>query len=503
MMRLKMCKNPIRDGERFASRSLFLLIGLALGLAGAPLALSSDVIYLKNGNKIVADSAREEGKQVIYQAAGGEFTLPSDLVDHIDKSAQTIAPPAESTATPRIPTRDLPAPGAPQVAAGTKASSLVVRQNQIDEGYLRELDHAMEDKPTPGNRQLLVQAYQEAADFLSRQGDPEGAIEKCQHALKLVENDPALTTALGYLLVKQDHPWQAIELLLPAQDRDPKNPDIPLLLGSAYYAMNDLDQAIREWNQARDIQENPSVRAAVEKAQRERDWSGGYQELRSQHFLLRYDEADVKALGNEVVSKLEDIFQELEQDLDIYPRETITVLLYSNKAFRDITRSPDWAGAVNDGKLRIPVSGLQSVTPELASVLKHELTHSFIRQETLGRCPQWFNEGLAQLEEGSKTESFGAELARFMASGETPPYSTLEGSFMNLPGLRAKQAYVKSLAALEYLRETYGMVEIRQMLKLMATKPTFSSILQQELQLTYPRFEAEVTGYVLKRYGNP
>jgi tetratricopeptide (TPR) repeat protein len=500
MMRLKMRENLICDG--FASRALFLLIGLALGFAAAAPALRADVIYLKNGNKIPADSAREDGKQVIYQAAGGEFTIPLDLVDHIDKSAQPIPPTTESTATPRIPTPDLPVPEASQAAPGTKAGSLVVRQNQIDEGYLRELDHALEDKPTAENRNLLVQAYQEAASFLARQGDLDGATEKCQHALNLAENDPALTTALGYLLVRQDRPWQAIELLLPAQDRDPKNPDIPLLLGSAYYAMNDLDQAIREWNQARAIQENPSVRQAVEKAQRERDWSGGYQELRSQHFLLRYDEGDVKALGNEVVSKLEDIFQELEQDLDIYPRETITVLLYPNQAFRDITRSPNWAGAVNDGKLRIPVSGLQSVTPELASVLKHELTHSFIRQETLGRCPQWFNEGLAEMEEGRKTESFGAELARFMAAGETPPYSTLEGSFMNLPDLQAKQAYAKSLAALEYLRETYGMVEIRQMLKLMASKPTFSSILEQELQLAYPQFEAGVTGYLLKRYGS-
>jgi tetratricopeptide (TPR) repeat protein len=483
----------------FAPRVLFLLTGLA----AAPLALWADVIHLKNGNKIAADSTREDGNQVIYQAGEGEIAIPLDLVDHIDKSAQTIPTPTASAATPRIPARNLPLPEAPPAAANKEASSLVVRQNQIDERYLEELDHAFGDKPTAENRDKLAQAYQEAASFLTRQGDPEGAIEKCQHALKLVETDTALTTTLGYLLVKQDHPWQAIELLLPAQDRDPKNPDIPLLLGSAYYAMNDLDQAIREWNQARTIQENPSVREAVEKAQRERDWSGGYQELRSQHFLLRYDEGDVKALGNEVLSKLEDIFQELEQDLDIYPRESITVLLYSNQAFRDITRSPTWAGAVNDGKLRIPVSGLQSVTPELASVLKHELTHSFIRQETLGRCPQWFNEGLAQLEEGKKTESYGAELARFMAGGETPPYSTLEDSFMNLPDLQAKQAYAKSLAALEYLRDTYGMVEIRQMLKLMASKPRFSSILQQELQLTYPRFEAEVTGYVVKRYGNP
>jgi len=503
MLGADMRKNLICERGWFAFWTLFLFLGLALGLGTAPLTLWAEVIYLKNGNKIAADSTRGDGKQVTYQAGGGEFTIPLDLVDHIDKSAQTIPPPAESTATPRIPARDLPLPEVPQPATGPEASSLVVRQNQIDEGYLRELDQVWEDKPTPANRHLLAQAYQEAASFLTRQGDPEGAIEKCQHALKLVENDPALTTALGYLLMKQDRPWQAIELLLPAQDRDPKNPDIPLLLGSAYYAMNDLDQAIREWTQAQAIQEHPGVREAVEKAQRERDWAGGYQELRSQHFLVRYDEGEVKALGNEVLTKLEDIFQEVEQDLDIYPREAITVLLYPNQAFRDITRSPNWAGAVNDGKLRIPVSGLQSMTPELASVLKHELTHSFIRQETLGRCPQWFNEGLAQLEEGRKTDSLGAALARFMAAGETPPYSTLEGSFMNLPDSQAEKAYAKSLAALEYLRDTYGMVEIRQMLKLMASKPGFSSILQQELQLTYPSFEAEVTGYLLRRSGNP
>ena len=33
-----------------------------------------------------------------------------------------------------------------------------------------------------------------------------------------------------------------------------------------------------------------------------------------------------------------------------------------------------WAGAMNDGKLRIPIRGVNAMTPELARVLKHELT---------------------------------------------------------------------------------------------------------------------------------
>ena len=46
--------------------------------------------------------------------------------------------------------------------------------------------------------------------------------------------------------------------------------------------------------------------------------------------------------------------------------EKIVVLLYPNQAFRDITRSPSWAGALNDGKIRVPVSGLNMVNPQLA-----------------------------------------------------------------------------------------------------------------------------------------
>jgi len=69
----------------------------------------------------------------------------------------------------------------------------------------------------------------------------------------------------------------------------------------------------------------------------------------------------------------------------------------------DVTRAPSWSGAINDGKLRIPVSGVQSVTPELARVLKHELTHSFISQMSSNRCPTWLNEGIAQMEEGKSS----------------------------------------------------------------------------------------------------
>ncbi len=57
---------------------------------------------------------------------------------------------------------------------------------------------------------------------------------------------------------------------------------------------------------------------------------------------------------------------------------------------------PPGREALNDGKLRIPISGLSSMTPELAHVLKHELAHSFIARLSGGRCPPWLHEGIAQ-----------------------------------------------------------------------------------------------------------
>ena len=351
------------------------------------------------------------------------------------------------------------------------------------------------------NQQRLKQAYQEAAVFLMRKGEAEGAIDKYREALNRVPNDLALTLGLGYLLVTQVHHLEAMDLLLPATDRYPKSADLHLLLGSAYYGMENLDQAITEWNKALAIHDNANLREAVARAERERNVAGSYLELRSEHFLLRYESPEVEALSEKILEALESAFRDLVLDLDFYPNETIIVLLYPNQAFRDVTRSPSWVGAVNDGKIRVPISGLTAMTPELNRVLKHELTHSFVRQISLGRCPVWFNEGLAQLEEGASTATLGSQLTRAFASDQLPSYATLEGSFVTLPAGQVTTAYAQSLAAVEYLSQTFGMGEIRRLLKAIPSNPDFSSLLQTEIRLSYPAFEQEVATYLSKRYG--
>lgn len=463
-----------------------------------PSLLKADVIYLKNGGKIVAQVTKEDAKQVFYEMGGGEFALPKSLVECIEKSVTPAASPQQDEPGPgRELSLPLPLPADAEIEKG----SAVIHDGAVDEAYLTHLGDEALHNPSPENLHQLKRAYQQAAVFLTRQGDPEAAILKYRDAIKYLPHDQALTLALGYLLTKQDHYLEAVGLLRPEADRYPRSPDFHVLLGSAYYGMENLNQAIAEWNQALALADDPRLRKAIEKAELERDVSASYSELRSEHFLLRYEGPQAEKLSGAILNSLDGSFQNLVLDLDYSPSEAIVVLLYPSQAFRDITRSPSWVGALNDGKIRVPISGLSVMTPDLARVLKHELTHSFIRQITVGHCPTWFNEGVAQLEEGATTAALGAQLARAFTAGNTPTFASLEASFVGLPQDQVGLAYAKSLAGLEYLRDTFGMGEIRRMLKLLPSSD-FNTLLQNELRLSYPAFEAEVANYVVKRYGS-
>ena len=54
------------------------LVCLLLGLAALPTA--ADIIILKNGRRIVANSVREEGSRVSYETEAGTYALPRSLV---------------------------------------------------------------------------------------------------------------------------------------------------------------------------------------------------------------------------------------------------------------------------------------------------------------------------------------------------------------------------------------------------------------------------------------
>jgi hypothetical protein len=166
-----------------------------------------------------------------------------------------------------------------------------------------------------------------------------------------------------------------------------------------------------------------------------------------------------------------------------------------------VTHAPSWSGALNDGKLRIPISGLNSVTPELARVLKHELAHSFINYLSGGRCPPWLHEGIAQLLEPKSLGGDGRQLARLFKLQHNIPLNVLEGSFMRFSGVEAYAAYAESLAAVSYINDSYGMGDIQRLLQLLSQGSSTEAALRATIHSDYGQLETELAKYLTDKYG--
>jgi acylphosphatase len=282
----------------------------------------------------------------------------------------------------------------------------------------------------------------------------------------------------------------------------PENPDLFKLAGWAYYGMNKLNEAVAEWQRALTLRQDPEVQAALDKALRDKQEEENYRENESSHFTLRYSGSAEPGLAREMLRALEMHFSAIESELNYTPPEPIGVILYTQEAFADITRAPGWVGALNDGRIRVPVQGLTQLTPELSRVLKHELTHSFIRQKTHANAPTWVQEGLAQWMEGKRSGASASVLLQVYDAKQAMPLGDLEGPWMRFSPDVAAYAYAWSLANIEYIVQGDGMSDVERILDRLAAGSATEAAVREVLHSDYADLMQSTAHYLRKTYGN-
>lgn len=454
------------------------LLGAALLLAVS--SASADTILLKNGRRIIASNVVEDGDHVRYETPAGQMSIPKSIVARIDRDNLGYSSAASAAAS-------VPPVSAPEIdpLRGTEdIARLVVHDDSIDFAYIAQLETAAR---TGGSSSVdkAAAAHYVAAQFLVSKGDTSTAIDHYRQALNFEPDSVPLLLNLAVLYLRQSQFTNALEPLERARHITPDSADVAKLMGWAYYGSNKMDQAVIEWKRSQRLHPDADVEHALEKAERDKAEEESYREGETAHFALKYNGSATPDLAHGILHVLEDDFHELESQLDYTPPEPIGVILYTEQSFADITRAPSWAGAINDGRIRIPVQGLTSVTPELARVLKHELTHSFIGQKSHNRAPTWLQEGTAQYMEGRRsTESAGA-LLNVASQGGVPTLASLEGSWLNLSGSSASVAYAWSLAAVESIVQTGGVGDVSRLLDAIATAPSTETALRDSLHSDY------------------
>jgi tetratricopeptide (TPR) repeat protein len=459
-----------------------------------PIASPADVIHLKNGRKIWADQTRASDTHLEYNVGDNSYAIPMSLVERVEKGG---IPPQVASSAASSTERELPA----FVPSGEPANdadlpSKVIRDGHVDNDALTGLE-------SQGRAETTAAAYFIAGKHELDGGNLTQARRYLDTALRFQPDSPTILNYYAALLVRMGLAKQALPYAERATRIDPNSADSYAVLGFAQFASDRSRDAIRSWKRSLALRPDAAIEEYVEKAQREMKAQAAFSERASLHFTLHYEGKETsEAFRRSVLAALESDYDDLSRELGRAPHERIAVVLYTEQAFFDVTQAPAWSAAVNDGKLRIPVEGMESVTSELARVLKHELAHSFINYLAHGRCPQWLHEGIAQVLEPKTMAGNGARLAELFSAGREVPYNALEGSFAGLSGMDAVLAYDESLAAAEYINETYGMGDLRRILERIGEGRSTEVALRSTIHSNYAQLQSEVGRFLAGKYGS-
>ncbi|HEY7411678.1 MAG TPA: tetratricopeptide repeat protein [Vicinamibacteria bacterium] len=253
-------------------------------------------------------------------------------------------------------------------------------------------------------------------------------------------------------------------------------------LGSALSALGDGPGAARAFQRSLELRPDPEVaRRMAEVAPAPSQPGGGAR------FRLRYEGSVNEPLGDEVLRALDGAFAEFARRLGFQPDESVSVVLKTEAAFQD--EAPEWAGALNDGAIHVPVAGVRALTPRLAALLRHELAHSFILARTRGNCPTWLQEGVSQLLEGGDPARGDEPSRAALRAGRLKPLITLEAPFQGLEAGDLPLAYAESLSAVAYIVKRRGEPAVVRLLNSLGDGFPPEEALPVALALSYPEFQ--------------
>ena len=466
--------------------TFFLASALALSAGSA----SADTIHLKNGRIILADRVHENGNRYEYEIGEDTYAVPKSSVDHVEAGGL----PAHSAAAGKA--ADLPSfMPADSLANEGDLVSKIIKEGKIDTDALAKLE-------SRGNAELSATADFIAGKFEFDHGNVNQARQYFDAALRYQADNSTILIYYAAVLIRTGNPSQAVAYAQRAVRSAPESPDAYTMLGYAQFASDHTNEAVVSWKRSLALRPDSTVRQLLAKAEREQNAESEFTQGESAHFTLHYEGHQTsEAFRAQILQALESDYEDLVRDLGNPPHDGILVTLYTEQAFFDVTHAPTWSGAMNDGKLRIPVSGLNSLTPELAHVLKHELAHSFITQLSAGRCPPWLHEGIAQLVEPKSLSSEGRQLAQLFKSQHNIPLNVLEGSFLQFSGGQAYLAYAESLAAVSYINDTYGMSDLQRILQRISQGSSTEAALRATIHSDYGQLESDITRYLAEKYG--
>jgi tetratricopeptide (TPR) repeat protein len=324
------------------------------------------------------------------------------------------------------------------------------------------------------------------------------AADAFRSALRLEPRNVRILLGAGLAAHLLGRSEEARQHLIGALQVDPALTEASLLLGQILYRGGDLAGAIQVYEQALPHAPRDAVLTSrLETWRRELELHDRFTFKYGDHFTVLFEGPREEALARSAIEILEAAYWRIGTALGVYPAGIITVVLYTNEQFRDVTQSPDWAAAAYDGRIRVPMRGALENSAELERILSHEFTHALIHSIAPRGVPQWLNEGLAQIFEPAAGRGAAALVEKYASStprGEPGastliPLSALEKSFSALEKDDARLAYAESAVATKALVDAAGMTGVLNLLSFIGEGMPFSQAFERAIFVSYAEFQ--------------
>lgn len=317
--------------------------------------------------------------------------------------------------------------------------------------------------------------FKRAADFL-KAGRYEDAIMSFG---KVVDSIPDAYIGIGtayYSLKRYEEARDYFERYLEGHDGFPARK----ALANIYYMRNDLDNARYHAGKGLELRDEEGLRSLYDKIGKDIEAQQDYIKDVSSHFDIYYDGYAQNESGREIIEILESAYSEVGQALGYFPSESISVIMYTNREFHDVTDAPSWSGGVYDGKIRIPVKGVDPDAIKVKKVLYHEYVHTLVYSITV-HCPAWLNEGLAEYFENGPSGK----------GKEVVPLDELERPFTRINPENVIRAYEVSRFAVTRLINKYGMYRIKTLLSELSPGAQFRDAFFSAYPVSFEEFRRQ------------
>lgn len=309
-------------------------------------------------------------------------------------------------------------------------------------------------------------------------GDPWTARQLADVVLEQDPDDSLAMLLQGYSWAMEGALPRAEDVLTKLVTRHPGQVDAYPLLIQCAFRRGDADAADR-WIQAFSnlVPSDALLDLWRDQARALRSGRGAF----SSRLRVICDGSCPLGTEQEVLGAAERAWSALAHDLGRAPPDPVSIRIVHRGSM-----PTDWAEAIFDGQVRLPMS--IAASPDTRDkVLRHELAHAFLVDFSGGRIPLWLNEGLAQWLEGRRPASLPD--ARSATWLDELPGRT---NFMDLSGEEAGLAYSYSLAVTGELMLLHGSVALLRYLDLLAGGASEDICFHQAFGRTYADLSTRV-----------